>query len=630
MHLALCLLALCFLPMVLAQSPGKSVPRAPKPRKVVIQPTIPKANRHQKGKVFLEHADLLTYDQARDSNTQLLSGNVQFRKGDMFMYCDSARFNEVTGSLDAFGSVRMEQGDTLFVYGDMLFYNGQTELAELRGEYGNMVRLINRDVKLTTDVFFYDMLRDVGYYETGGTLTDKQNRLTSWQGYYYPATKDAFFYMDVKLTGPRQNDTLYMYTDSLTYNTGTAVAQLMCPTLIVNKDGEIHSSSGFYDTRTEVADLYGRSQVHMRRGNYLIGDTLFYDKAKGYGEAFGNMILTDSAKQSCISGDYGFYNELTDSSFVTGMALAKEYSNENDTLYLHADTIIAYMEPDSMRVTNAFRKVRFYRSDIQGLCDSMSIVERDSVLYMYDFPVLWSGQRQIMGNIIWVHMQDSTADWARMPQTGIVGEHIEEDCYNQMMGSDMTAWMNDTVLSRVYAEGNIQVIMFPQENDSTYNKFSYVESSFMDADFDSVGQVKRVKMWPETTGKVTPLYLAKRNSYFLPKFRWYEILRPLDPEDVFDYPKEMEQLTSSGLLGVMDPDAKTRRASATSKPTDADEDLDEDGNIGQENSKEMPSEESDHKSAEEEASPITETPEPSSESQETELITPEPTSTPDE
>ena len=236
----------------------------------------------------------------------------------------------------------MEQGDTLFVYGDELYYNGQTELAELRAYAGKNVRLINRDVSLTTDVFFYDMAADVGYYETGGTLTDKPNTLRSLQGFYYPATKDAFFYLNVDLTGPRENDTLKMFTDSLTYNTATNIAQLMCQTLIVNKDGEINSSSGFYDAKQGLADLYDRSRIHTRRGNYLTGDTLFYDREKGYGEAFGNMILTDSARQSELRGEYGFYNELTDSAFVTGNALAMEYSKA-DTLYLHGDTIKAYM-----------------------------------------------------------------------------------------------------------------------------------------------------------------------------------------------------------------------------------------------------------------------------------------------
>lgn len=568
--LAILAMGLIWLPAMLAQAPkdgaAKSrVPKsAPAPRKSVIRPTIPDADRHVPGKVFLERADRLSYDQARDSDVQILAGNVLFRKGDMFMYCDSARFNETTSSLDAFNNVHMEQGDTLFVYGDELYYSGTEELAELRAYPGKKVKLINRDVSLTTDVFFYDLAREVGYYETGGTLSDKQNILRSLQGYYYPSTKDAFFYLNVDLTGPRPNDTLRMFTDSLTYNTDRHIAQLMCPTRIVNKDGEINSSSGFYDTNLGLADLYDRSTVHTRRGNTLTGDTLFYDRNRGYGEAFGNMVLTDSARRSELRGDYGFYNELTDSAFVTGNALAMEYSR-SDTLYLHGDTICAYALADSTKVTDVFHRVRFFRRDIQGLCDSMSVVERDSILYMYDHPILWNGDKQIAGNVIYVHFNDSTTDWARLPEAGLVSQHIGEDCYNQLTGTDMTAWFNDSTIRRLYVEGNVQVIMFPMENDSTYNKFSFTESSYMDAFFNG-NDVERIIMWPNSTGKVTPLYLAKRSSYHLPQFRWYGRLRPMAPDEVFDYPAEMADLKSQQLFGALRPDAYTVRGTVTGRP----------------------------------------------------------------
>lgn len=569
--LALAALGIVSLPAMLAQAPkdGPSAkspaPKsAPAPKKSVVRPTIPAADRHDPGKVFLEKADRLMFDQARDSDVQVLVGNVMFRKGDMFMYCDSARFNEATSSLDAFNNVHMEQGDTLFVYGDELYYSGADELAELRAYPGKKVRLINRDVSLTTDVFFYDLAEHVGYYETGGTLTDKQNILKSLQGYYYPDSKDAFFYLNVDLTGPRPNDTLRMFTDSLTYNTGTNIAQLMCETLIVSKDGEITSTSGFYDTKSGLADLYDRSTVHTRRGNYLTGDTLFYDRNKGYGEAFGNMILTDSAKQSELRGDYGFYDELKDSAFITGNALALEYS-QADTLYLHGDTICAYMLPDSTKVTDVFHCVRFFRNDCQGLCDSMSVVERDSILYMYYNPILWYGDKQIVGNVIYAHFNDSTVDWARLPESGVLGQHIGEDCYDQLAGADMTAWFNDSTIRRLYVEGNVQVIMFPMENDSTYNKFVFTESSTMDAYF-SGNEIEKINMWPETTGKATPLYLAKRSAYYLPMFRWYGPLRPMAPAEVFDYPVEMADLKAQKLMGKIRPDAYTVRGTATGRP----------------------------------------------------------------
>ena len=568
---AIVAVALVSLPAMLAQTPKNGSAKAPaakeksaaRDRKPVIRPTIPQADRHEPGKVFVEYAEVL--DKPLGTDVQILVGNVQFRKGDMFMYCDSARFYEESSSLEAYSNVRMEQGDTLFVYGDELYSDGTTEVAELRAYPGRDVRLINRDVTLTTPVFFYDMPQDMGYYMVGGKLDDKTNTLTSEQGFYYPSTKDAFFYLNVELTGPDKNDTLKMYTDSLTYNTNTAIAQLMCETLITSKDGEINSTSGYYDTRTGIADLYERSKVHMKRGNTLTGDTLFYDRDGGFGEAFGNMILTDSARQSSILGDYGYYDELIDSAFVTGNALAMEYSR-SDTLYLHGDTITACMDPsDSTKITNVYHRVRFFRNDIQGLCDSMSMVERDSILYMYYNPIVWNGDKQVVGNVIWVHLSDSTADWARLPEMGLMSQHIGEDCYNQLSASDMTVWMADSTISRLYAEGNVQTIMFPMENDSTYNKFSYTESSYMDAYFED-NTLRRLIMWPETTGKVTPLYLAKRNSYYLPKFRWYEPLRPMSPAEVFEYPAEMAELARQNILGRMSKTALTARGQATGKP----------------------------------------------------------------
>lgn len=515
-----------------------------------IRPTVPTANRYQQGKVFLEHADRLSLD-SRNPDYQVLNGNVLFRRGDMFMSCDSAYFYDKIGSLQAFGSVKMEQGDTLFVFADELNYDGPTELAILYANPGKKVRLINRDVKLETDIFQYDMGIDLGYYEVGGVLTDKQNRLESLQGEYSPTTKDAVFSTGVVLTSPSENDTLMMYTDTLLYSTATHIAEIICPTEIVGKDGVIYSSAGIYNTDTGISDLYDRSTVKTSNGNTLTGDTLFYDRNKGYGEAFGDMVLVDSAHQSTLKGDYGFYNELTDSAFVTGRALMMEYSRV-DTLFMHGDTIQAYtLKEDSTHVTNVYHKVRFWRVDVQGICDSLSFHERDSVLYMYRHPIVWSGKRQIFGNEINLHLNDSTVDWALLPDFGFMAEHVEDELYNQLSGKVMKAFFEESDLKHLDVDGNVIAIMVPQENDSTYNKIVNMESSFLKADFNK-RTIERAVIWPEVTGNVTPLFLAKKAIFYQPKFKWYESVRPKDKDDIFVVPPEMEAL-------LQEPDPSERR-----------------------------------------------------------------------
>ena len=86
----------------------------------------------KKTKVFLEHANTLSFDKERNAEAQVLNGDVCFRHDSSYMYCDSAYFFEQTNSLEAFSNVRMEQGDTLFVYGNYLFYDGNTQIAYLR------------------------------------------------------------------------------------------------------------------------------------------------------------------------------------------------------------------------------------------------------------------------------------------------------------------------------------------------------------------------------------------------------------------------------------------------------------------------------------------------------------------
>ncbi|WP_304633916.1 OstA-like protein [uncultured Muribaculum sp.] len=521
---------------------------------LAIKPTIPSANRHTEGRVFLERADKLLMDEKVSTEYQVLIGNVQFRKGDMFMFCDSAHFYEASSSLNAFGNVRMEQGDTLFVYADELDYNGADELATFYGDDINPVRLINKDVELETYTFYYDIASNIGYYDNEGKITDAENQLTSGYGQYSPDTKDAEFREHVVLNDIEEKD-FRMTTETLLYNTGTHIARIISPTTIVTDSATVYSSNGIYNTDMGFSELFDRSLIVTEGGNTLTGDTIYYDQKAGFGEAFGNMVLTDSVRQTMLEGNYGCYFEKQDSAFATNRARILEYS-KGDTLYMHGDTIRSYvLHDDSTHVMTAYPRVRFWRVDIQGLCDSLSFMERDSTLYMHRHPIVWNEARQIFGNVIYVHFNDSTVDWAKLPEFGFTAEHVGEEFYNQLSGKEMLATFVDGNMRRLDVSGNVEVVLLPEESDSTINKIVNSESSFLTANF-SAGpmQVERIKMWPDVTGTATPLYLAKKSIFYLSNFQWYEALRPKDKDDIFNIPPEME-----ALLNEPDPTVRKRR-----------------------------------------------------------------------
>ncbi len=510
-----------------AAQPPRAAKEGAKPQRMEkIKPQIPKANRYQKNKVFLENADELSNDEQRSTEYQVLKGNVRFRRGDMFMFCDSAYFYDKTSSLDAFGHVRMTQADTLEVYADVLHYYGEQQVAELRRN----VRLENRTTTLVTDSLDYDLNSNTGYYFDNGVIVDNRNNteLSSRYGRYELDTKQAEFSNNVHLI----NEKYEMHTDLLQYNLRTHIATILDETHIESDSNTIVTTSGWYNTSADDATLYQRSLVTAKDGQTLMGDTVYYNRKRNFGEARGNVVITDPNNKVILDGDYGYHDDNTHYSFVTRRARAREFS-QKDTIYLHADTLLTLVDEDSVRVLRAFNGARFYRSDVQGMCDSLQLSEADTIINMYRDAVVWSDNRQVSGPEINLHLNDSTADWATLPATGLMVEHVGEDYYDQLSGKKMKALFDKKELRQLDVDGNVMLILYPQEDDSTYNKQVNAEASYLKLLLKEKQEVDRVAMWPDVSGQVTPLYLLKKSQLYLPQFRWYDALRPKSPDDIF-------------------------------------------------------------------------------------------------
>ena len=481
----------------------------------------------KKTKVFLEHAKTLSFDKEVNADAQFLQGDVCFRHDSSYMYCDSAYFFETTNSLEAFSNVRMEQGDTLFVYGNYLFYDGNTQIAYLREN----VRMENGQVTLFTDSLNYERIPDIGYYFDGGLIVDSLNQLSSFYGQYSPTTKLAIFNDSVRLENP--NFTLY--SDTLHYDTESKIATILGPSIIVSDSGTIHSSRGWYNTETNTSLLLDRSEVYS--GNrVLIGDSISYNQDAGFGEAFGNMCLRDTAQKVILEGQYGFYNERTEYAFATDSARFMEYS-QGDTLYLHADTLEMATLDSTAREIKAFHGVRFYRIDMQGVCDSMQFNTRDSVLYMYDNPVLWNEQYQLYGDTIEIYMNDSTIDYAHVIQFAFAVQHLDSSYYNQLKGNDLKAYFEGQTVRQIDVEGNAESIYYPLEGDGAKIGLNETKSGFLTI-WVKENKLEKLKIWPTPLGNLTPIPDLKPEQKTLKDFYWYDYLRPKNKDDIYNVVKK--------------------------------------------------------------------------------------------
>lgn len=486
--------------------------------------------KQKKTKVYLEHANTLSFDKEVMADAQVLNGDVCFRHDSSYMYCDSAYFFEKTNSLEAFSNVRMEQGDTLFVYGDYLFYDGNAQIAYLR----NNVRMENRQVTLFTDSLNYERIANIGYYFDGGLIVDSLNELSSFYGQYSPATKLAIFNDSVRLENP--NFTLY--SDTLHYNTDTKLSTILGPSVIVSDSGVIHSSLGWYNTIDNTAMLLDRSEITS--GNkILIGDSIAYDRDAGFGEVFGSMSIEDTLQNVMLRGNYGYYNEKTGYAFATDSASFLEYS-QGDTLYLRADTLEMMTIDSTYREVKAFYGVRFFRTDIQGVCDSMQFNSRDSILYMYNDPVIWNEQYQLYGDTILLYMSDSTIDHAHVKQFAFAIQELDTAYYNQLKGNDLKAYFNGQAVRQIDVEGNAESIFYPIENDGSMVGLNATKSGYLTI-WVKDNKLEKLKIWPSPVGSMTPIPDLKPSQKTLKDFMWFDYLRPLSKDDIFVVKKRKVQ-----------------------------------------------------------------------------------------
>ena len=482
----------------------------------------------QDERIYLVHSDSLMFDQYEHPDAQRLSGNVIFRHKGMTLYCDSAVLYEKSQSFEAFGKVKMVQGDTLSLTGKYLFYDGNAQLAQVRHE----VEMKHRNQVLLTDSLNYDRIYSLGYYFEGGKLLDGDNVLTSDWGEYYTSTRKSTFNYNVKLTNPK----FTLTSDTLLYDTYTKWSEIMGPSNIVSGDSHIYTELGFYNSDSEIVKLYHRSVIY-NNGTKMTGDSIFYDKLSGEMQAFQNIEYEDTKNKNILLGNFCRYNELTGEAIAYDRALAKDYSNGEDTLFVHADTLRMYtynIDTDSIyRVMHGYFHVRAYRTDIQAVCDSLVANSKDKKMSMFRDPIVWSGERQILGEEINVFSNDSTIDSVYIQRQALMVERVDSTHFNQIAGQLMRSYFKNGEIVENRVDGNVYVVQYPMEKDSLLLYQNYTETTQIRM-FMVNRKLKR--LWsPAAEGSFFPIGMAPVEKSTLPNFAWFDYIRPRDKYDVFKW-----------------------------------------------------------------------------------------------
>ena len=476
-------------------------------------------------KIELLNADMIDYDRyLLGPEIKRLTGSVSFKHDDAILSCDSAYFNSVRNNVSMYGHVKINIGDSIHLYGDSIRYFGNTKIAEIR----NNVKMTNKSAVLTTDSMNYDRNLNMGYYFNWGKIVDGENSLVSEWGYYFALLKDFVAVKDVILTNPEY----HMYSDSLRYNTETEIASFFGPSKIVGDSNYIYCENGWYNTKTETSQ-FNKNAFLRSKQNIIKGDSLYYNRNLGMGKAYNNVEVIDTSSSIMLKGNYGNYYENPEHALLTDSAVFMSYE-DNDTLFLHADTIRSSAFIDSIgetKLIRAYHNVRIFKEDFQGSCDSLSYSFRDSVIRLHIVPIVWSEQHQLTAKIIEIHTKNSKADYINLIETAFVISEEDTSKYNQIKGKNMVGYMVNGELDRIEVDGNGESIYYPKD-DNEFIGVNKAESSKMTI-YLTDGQVSKILFLTKPVATLYPLDQAPTSELLLAKFKWYSYLRPLSKKDIF-------------------------------------------------------------------------------------------------
>lgn len=274
-------------------------------------------------KVKIDHADLFEYINEPGKQIQKMTGHVALSQDSVYMYCDTATI-ENRDDVFALGQVIIQQGDSINVFSDSLFYNAISQKADLYGE----VILNTGEKSLFTDYLQYDLSTKLGTYTQGALLTDGETQLRSKRGYYYVDEHKIYFKDSVVVLGPDFS----LKADTLIFDTDTHIVDFAGPTLMVNGENKVYCEAGFYDTENNLGVF--REQAQFMNGEQKgRADEITYDGQNREYILTGNAMYEKESRLA--KGDVIRYDAANDQVYLMGNAYFRD-----STRLIVADTIL--------------------------------------------------------------------------------------------------------------------------------------------------------------------------------------------------------------------------------------------------------------------------------------------------
>ncbi|MBR0176287.1 MAG: hypothetical protein IJQ11_02530 [Bacteroidales bacterium] len=480
--------------------------------------------QRKKTKVHIENYDLMTYSKSM-GDMQRLIGNVKIRHDSAYFFCDSAYFFEKTNSFDAYQNVHIIVNDSVEIFSDLLNYDGNARFAE----FFDNVMLRDDSTTLYTEYLTYDRNLHLAAYPDSATTVRGDKTLTSHIGYYRDDLKEFSFFENVEVLSPKYQ----MFTDTLFYNTRIEKMWFEGPTTIINKENILEGTHGYYLVDEDFVFLDQRPFMHNET-QQMRSDSIQYDRNIGLAKAFGQVDMIDSAYKVVMRGNYMEMWESRGFSFATDSAYAVSYDS-GDSLYIHGDTLFMHFDKQKEEVEKllARRNVRFYKSDMQGKCDTLTYLMADSTIRMRVNPILWAEGSQLSGTDIDIRLKDRSIDWVLQKGNAFIISEDTIEGFNQIKGTDIISRFSNGSIHHVSVEGGTaETLYWIRDDDGALIGIDVSKSATMTIEMDD-NSISVIKGYKDISETMYPESDLKENERKLQGFQWHDAARPKDKDDIF-------------------------------------------------------------------------------------------------
>ncbi|MEE2931589.1 MAG: OstA-like protein, partial [Bacteroidota bacterium] len=343
---------------------------------------------------------------------------------------------------------------------------------------------------------------------------------------YYQTQENIFYFQDsVRVIGIDYR----IETDTMNYHTNTEIAYFFGPSEIISNNNFIYCENGWYNTKTDIAQF--RQNAYILYQDYLLkGDSLYYNKHINYGKAFSNVIMLDTIQNIYVSGQKAEYFGKEKKTIITEKPLLKVVS-ENDTLFMHAKKFISHQKENEKKIL-AYNKVKFFKSDLQGKCDSLSYNFSDSIVELYDEPILWSDQLQITADSIKLLVfNNEIQNIFLKPKPMIISKEDTLD-YNQIKGREMVGYFTKNKLTSMDVIGNGESI-FVVKNEEDQRKIGLNHTECTELTLYFKNSLTEVVYKVKPSSNTTPYKKIKEENRYLNGFIWRINEKPQNKNDIY-------------------------------------------------------------------------------------------------